>query len=784
MSKNEIVLRTIKPLMKKENTSVIFKPVVEYQRFDDHNYKFYYSHNDEVKVTMTESFQSKNNSEFVAGDFDEAVPESERIYYLMAAASGLTTGAIGAVYPKIVSILSGKIKIDSKELEKIIVLCASIAGYSKKDYKGAVNFILSSAVSRTQLSEHPSLLGLICSLITQNTEVTYSFDEKGKLKDKKVPDYYKIGRDTEEKIIYGLFYWIFNMAIQYADSKRDYFEELGLPKELVTVLKEFAASELIKNMPKGIENPEKAFSEFLQKAFEESTVEEDEGNSVPFKFAEVIKATLENVDIDFSLTLLNEALFRSFYCVRRLLVCAKANNIDNLDDLLKLDRKEFLPIDNRIISRMAVIAHGTYAAINIAGAVTQVLRNKQKNTADFAKVLLAEVGIVGIGRFVYAVAKDSKYWAEDVDVLMQRVKKSKKKETETETKDERIFDEEQRNKAFGVLTLDMLQTRLLYSLEAISVKYDIQNTKKEEDVLTKANWLEEWKNNILYGFGINDMSYFVEDEGIIYDSIYELSKDKTNWSWMYLVATELALFKPYHPLNSKNDGEYGKLKPVYDYVKNQFIRRQTVVIQSEMEDIVKTYEKNKGIISGQTQNTIVGIGAATVAVVTTGGAAFAFAPQIAVLLAGEAVAGLHGAALTSASLAFIGGGSIAAGGLGMAGGTAIITGGGALLGMAGTGGISAANMILHTPVEHLLKQSAKLLAFSECVIINKLNDIDAIKGILAQLDIMIGELSGEIVELENENNDLDKAYIKKSKTYLKYLQKSSSELEKKCKKIK
>jgi len=57
------------------------------------------------------------------------------------------------------------------------------------------------------------------------------------------------------------------------------------------------------------------------------------------------------------------------------------------------------------------------------------------------------------------------------------------------------------------------------------------------------------------------------------------------------------------------------------------------------------------------------------------------APAVATVLAGEAVVGLSGAALTSASLAWVGGGSLAAGGLGMAGGTAIITGGGAVIGL-------------------------------------------------------------------------------------------------------
>ena len=72
---------------------------------------------------------------------------------------------------------------------------------------------------------------------------------------------------------------------------------------------------------------------------------------------------------------------------------------------------------------------------------------------------------------------------------------------------------------------------------------------------------------------------------------------------------------------------------------------------------------------------------AVAATVATGGVAAVAAPAIATVLAGEAVVGLSGAALTSASLAWVGGGSLAAGGLGMAGGTAIITGGGAVIGL-------------------------------------------------------------------------------------------------------
>lgn len=66
------------------------------------------------------------------------------------------------------------------------------------------------------------------------------------------------------------------------------------------------------------------------------------------------------------------------------------------------------------------------------------------------------------------------------------------------------------------------------------------------------------------------------------------------------------------------------------------------------------------------------------------------APAIAVTLVGSNFAGLSGAALTSACLAYVGGGAIAAGGLGMSGGIATIVGGGAILGLGVGAGVGSA----------------------------------------------------------------------------------------------
>ena len=103
----------------------------------------------------------------------------------------------------------------------------------------------------------------------------------------------------------------------------------------------------------------------------------------------------------------------------------------------------------------------------------------------------------------------------------------------------------------------------------------------------------------------------------------------------------------------------------------------------ELNEVLKNAFKSIAITAG-----------VVIAAIATAGA---FAPAIAVALVGSNFAGLSGAALTSACLAYLGGGAIAAGGLGMAGGTMAIVGGGAVLGLgvgAGVGGAVGAAGIL------------------------------------------------------------------------------------------
>jgi len=116
--------------------------------------------------------------------------------------------------------------------------------------------------------------------------------------------------------------------------------------------------------------------------------------------------------------------------------------------------------------------------------------------------------------------------------------------------------------------------------------------------------------------------------------------------------------------------------------------------------------RNEGGSKGDLLGGAITAGIVIITIATAG----AFAPAIAVALVGSNFAGLSGAALTTACLAYLGGGAIAIGGAGMAGGTIAIVGGGAVLGIgAGLGVGSAVGAAGILGKQNTILQSAKLL---------------------------------------------------------------------------
>lgn len=202
----------------------------------------------------------------------------------------------------------------------------------------------------------------------------------------------------------------------------------------------------------------------------------------------------------------------------------------------------------------------------------------------------------------------------------------------------------------------------------------------------------------------------------------------------------------------------------------------------EVKKLRKAQKKYESLLSGSAAKKVIGAAGTLAGVALTGGLAFAFAPVIAPVIAtaifGESLAGLSGAALTSASLALLGGGSLAVGGLGMAGGTMVVAGGGALLGLAGGAGVSAASMSLLSNDSFVLEECCKLLTYSRVVLIDKYNDPYSVADIQYSVEDRILALKKDLDAFEEAKRDDKevKGQIRICQRSLKYLEKANVEL--------
>lgn len=765
---------------------------VFYQLLDPSHYTFSYKM-DDFTVRMDESDRKSKTTEFVDAKFEEDIPDSDKACYIAAAVSGLITGVLRDAgladgFEEKVSQFKNK-----KEWEKYVIMLAGILGYMKSDYDGAVKYIAKRAIqfvgedSQNSVSEeirkclsrleaHPTLVGLIFSITSQFTEKQYSIDGECNLKEDELPEYYAVGRNYHEKIVYGLLYWIFDLSMNITYAERNILDELNIPKEMARIIKELLETSVMKGVPEDYDKAVTQFSEWLKNLFNNSNIA-TESRKESFDLEESINVSMKGVYRDVAPIILNECIFRGFYFVNKLSFEIKKKDLHTVKDLTRIPPEAILPFNNRIVSRMSVISSGMYFGINVARNVIEIIRGKKAGGKKLSDILLETIDFAGLGRFIIAVGMDIPYLKEDFKVVLERIMKGQKIEDVDKGYGDASTNDEDNTGYGDQFTLDPLQARIMYSLEAIAVKNDIDRTKDEKDRSLKEEWLEHWKLNIVAGFAKDD-TFFITDEEKLYEGILATSKDRENIRWLYLVAAELSLFEPYHPLGTGKDKSFGKLKKEYDYVKDQFVRRQTVVSQEEVDAYVKKYKKYYAMVSGSNVRLAAGVSIAAIAAIASGGAAMAFAPQIAVALAGEAVIGLHGAALTSASLALVGGGSLAAGGLGMAGGTAIITGGGALLGLASSSTVSVANMLMQTDDTFMIRQAAKMLSFCDVVLKGVLNDCDTIRQVYQKTENMITKSQQELKELQDEDNDLDKERIGKLKDYIKCLSRFKDGLEK------
>ncbi|MDO5156472.1 MAG: hypothetical protein Q4D51_10960 [Eubacteriales bacterium] len=714
--------------------------------------------------------------------FDENVPKADQNDYLIAASCGFVSGMLSIFGSKKFD-LENAHKWGNDKADELVKDVAKHFGYKGDDLKESIRFLeknfpmAGDALTNDfgggkqhhlrDFSHHASPVGLICSIAMQFTGEGYGTDTQGNfIRTKIIKDGF-IGKSFPEKIVFGVFNWFLHLVSDFDGSSGSVLngtgKGTGIPGPMLSLLKELATLPIFKKVNEDNINKPKVFSEYVSKLFNGTRFKNENGEPIKFDLRTEIGIGHFIMDQN-KPVVINECLVRSIFFLTRFVEEVKAKNIQSVLELDRLNPSKFIPIKNRALTRMLTIASGTFVAVNVSGtAVKAAAESKGVKEVAIGEFFL-RVNYVGIGRLCFACVADAKYIADDLKDIYENYYKS-------------VEQLKQSQFTFGAnfLSLTDKQNQILYSLKKAAVLYDIEITKDAKEEFVKKEWLSRWEESTATSFGVSREEYFL-DEDVAYELIEKIDEESNSQGWMYLLSLELALFQAYYSFDEYDKDLFKGLKCKGKYVMDSFVNKQAVVTKDDYEGIIKNYKSYEMKLKESGKKVATTVVTTVVTTALTGGLALAFAPEIAVVLAGETVAGLSGAALTSASLATIGGGSLAAGGLGMAGGTAILTGGGALIGLAGSGSASLLSVIGQISEDYTLNECCKLLTFCKMIVIEKHNQPEMLNYVIAALETCVSQTEEVLDEIEEKTKD-NKKKIKRLNLCLKYINNTIEELD-------
>ena len=768
-----------------------------------------------IKCELVSDDEFIGSSEF---DFDKIIfdlnsqidllsSQADSLDYIVAIASGIVCGILDILWVGEFDLAHGR-SIASDKVDSFVKNTAEmLEGKTFDDVKSAVqalekHFPIPSDGNTSDFgggkqhhlrdfAHHPTIVGLAFSLLTQFTEKSYGTDVNGHFITVDVPEKSKpfIGKDIPEKILMGTIIWFFHLVSDIAGSSSTAGTTggTGIPGPLLALAKEVSAIPFFKNIKV---DDDMSMSLFLSKLFNGTLMMKRDEKG------QIVKDSIIKFDLRGELgvavelckqavaVVANECFVRAFYFIRHLAMEMKENHVGCFADMKMIDWDTVKPLNNPTIARMLTISTGVFTVLDIGEAIA-------------TQKYWVSINYVGIGRFAVAISSDVSWGLKARDVKKIRgVYENIKRQTFGKT-DANIYKRigDDMDLQMDKLGLSLEQTEILYNLEYYKTFNDIEMTKLpvtgEVIKELKSEWLKEWSKFISNGFESFTQISGAEMHWYSIDELQErIAANDPQKPWYRLILLEAMLFEPYYPLGTEKDKKGNDIpskkykhlnNPLCSFRKGEgdhFLDEQFTgkyCKQGYVKRLRKSYDKRMRELSEVLKTVLTSLTITAVIAIITVASAGAFAGPIAVALVGSNFAGLSGAALTSACLAYLGGGAIAAGGAGMLGGTIAIVGGGAALGIgvgAGVGGaVGSAGLV---GKKNTIMQSAKLFTSVREIFLNDEHDIEFSNSVYEQYLQNITEIEKGLVELRLK---MDVAKRKEKKEIAESIKKSEESVE-------
>ena len=623
------------------------------------------------EVSLNEGSEPDETAAF---EFDPNASPAQARDYVVATASGILMGALNVLWQQDLNLADAR-RLGDEKIEKIVIGAAQRVGLNKDNpsIADAIRFLEKSSPfvgdkltaafggglqhHLRDFSHHPSPVGLVCSILMQFTGKGFGTATDGSFLIVDLPReaLKDLGSNTEEKFLYGTLNWVLHLISDMAGSSSTPGAGTGIPGPLLSFLKEASALPFFRDLSIGHEGKMRTLSQWISKAFNGTLLKDEDGNPLRFDLRTEV-GLASQILTQVPAVLANECIVRGFYTITRFIDELRRCDVTSVNDLVRINPANFLPFNSRALARMLTVASGSFVVINTSiAAVRAVVEGSASGGVGAVPLFFMRLNYAGIGRFAFALWADSSYIYEDVEKWWEQYQKSEKG-TEVAV--------------YAPLGQDV--QRVLDSLLMVWLEDDCRRENKEDKRTRKEIQIGAWKRRQEIAADAGQGSYFL-DSAEAYRELRGICSGEGGELVRLAIAQNLLGYQPYA-------AERG-LSLSQTWLTDVFVAEQDVIDAALLKRLKGAQQSYDRWLSGTYTKWALRGAAAVAATVATGGVAAVAAPAIATALAGEAVVGLSGAALTSASLAWVGGGSLAAGGLGMAGGTAIITGGGAVIGL-------------------------------------------------------------------------------------------------------
>ena len=728
--------------------------------------------------------------------------QADKADYFLAISSGIICGMLDVLWVEDFDLERGR-SYAQKGVDEFVKKTAKLLGCKDNDIKGSIKFLeemfpITSDGNTPDFggglqhhlrdfAHHPTIVGLMFSILGQFTGMSYGTDTSGLFMVVPIPQKSRgyIGDSIPDKIFRGTVVWLFHLISDIAGSSASagLSGGTGIPGPILAMIKEISALPFMKDVCVN----DDSLSQFLSKVFNGTLfAKHDESGKI-------IKGTEIKLDFRGELgvigemgrqaipVLANECIVRTFYFIRRFVSTLKENDVYSIKELGSIEWKDIVPFNNPTITRMMLIASGVFTTIDVTEAIV---------TDKF----FVSVNYVGVGRFTVALGTEMINYLKVRDIKkIKDMYEDIQRNTYSKT-DDRIYGRLGDTMDIEKFALTIEQTEILYNIELQKTLNDIEKTTlligQDNVRKLKREWVEEWKHYMEIGF-----SSFMQDNNAVLhwyehdDLIKKINKNNPKGVWYRLVLLEAMVFEPYYPLSLEKDNK-GKEVPSKKYqslhgIINGFKKNEgdlyldkkyllSIVSDGYVARLRKTYNNVLNELNEVLKSAITGIAvtaAITVVAILTAGM---FAPAIAVALVGSNFAGLSGAALTSACLAYLGGGAVAFGGLGMAGGTMAIVGGSAILGVGvGAGAGAAVTFAGIAGKESTILQSAKLMVSVREIFLNDEKDLEYSNYVYEQYVKNIADIEKKLVDMKLQESVTNREEKKKLQFEIKNMEEST-----------